>query len=234
MKRAPVTTLALALGLATLIGGRASAQEKAPRPTETPEAEKAKDAAKSPEKASEARPKARVPPNLLRVQVVVSRYQGDRKIGSAPYSFLVLAGEQRMTTLGLPGAVNEERARVRMGVEVPIAVTTSPSTESGKTPTTSYQYKNVGTSIDCRAEDRGAGLYVLNLSVENSSAYTAEGRSPSSPPELAMSGDRPVFRSFNVGLTPVLRDGETIQAVASTDPVSGEVVKIDVTLNVVK
>jgi len=225
MKRAPVTTLALALGLATLIAGRASAQEKAPRPTETPEAEKAKDAAKSPEKASEARPKARVPPNLLRVQVVVSRYQGDRKIGSAPYSFLVLAGEQRM---------NEERARVRMGVEVPIAVTTSPSTESGKTPTTSYQYKNVGTSIDCRAEDRGAGLYVLNLSVENSSAYTAEGRSPSSPPELAMSGDRPVFRSFNVGLTPVLRDGETIQAVASTDPVSGEVVKIDVTLNVVK
>jgi len=215
MKRASLTTLALVLGLA-LITGRAAAQEKAAGPP--------KDAERPPERASEARPKGRVPPNLLRVQLVVARYQGDRRTGSAAYSFLVLAGER----------MSEERARVRMGVEVPIAVAMSPSTESGKTPTTSYQYKNVGTSIDCRAEDRGAGLYVLNLSVENSSAYTAEGRSPSSPPEFAMSGDRPVFRSFNVGLTPVLRDGETIQAVASTDPVSGEVVKIDVTLNVVK
>mgnify|MGYP003520612399 CR=1 FL=1 len=31
-----------------------------------------------------------------------------------------------------------------------------------------------------------------------------------------------------------LRDGQSIQAVASTDPVTGEVVKIDVTLNLVK
>jgi hypothetical protein len=223
MKRASLTTLALALGLATLIAGRASAQERAA--PKAPEAEKAKDTEKPPERAPEAKPKARVPPNLLRVQVVVSRYQGDRKIGSAPYSFLVLAGEQRMS---------EDRARVRMGVDVPIAVNLSPSTESGTTPTTSYQYKNVGTSIDCRAEDRGAGLYVLSLSVESSSVYTAEGRAASSPPEFGWTGVRPLFRSFNVGLTPVLRDGETIQAVASTDPVSGEVVKIDVTLNVVK
>ena len=49
-----------------------------------------------------------------------------------------------------------------------------------------------------------------------------------------MAGDRPLFRSFNVGLNPMLRDGQTIQTVATTDPVSGEVVKIDVTLDVVK
>ena len=220
MKRASLTTLALVMGLATVLTGGATAQEKAAAPSKTPEAEKAKDTEKPPERTSEARPKVRVPPSLLRVQVVVTRYQGDRKVGSAPYAFLVLAGEQR--------------ARVRMGVEAPIAITTSSFAELGKTPATSWQYKNVGTSIDCSAEDRGAGLYVLNLSVESSSAYTPDSRSANNAPEFAMSGDRPVFRSFNVGLNPVLRDGQTIQAVASTDPVSGEVVKIDVTLNVVK
>jgi hypothetical protein len=32
----------------------------------------------------------------------------------------------------------------------------------------------------------------------------------------------------------VLRDGQSAQMIASTDPVTGEVVKIDVTLNVVR
>ena len=31
-----------------------------------------------------------------------------------------------------------------------------------------------------------------------------------------------------------MRDGQTVQTVASTDPVTGEVVKIDVTMNLVK
>ena len=36
----------------------------------------------------------------------------------------------------------------------------------------------------------------------------------------------PLFRGFNATLDPVLRDGQTVQTVASTDPVTGEVVKI--------
>ncbi len=210
MKRVPLTTLATVLALSALITGRALAQEKAAGPSKPPAAEKSKDADRTPEKTAEAKPKGRPLQSLLRVHLVVTRYQGERKTGSAPYSFLVLAGDPK--------------ARVRMGVEAPIAVVTPGS----------YQYKNLGTSIDCSAEERGPGIYVLNLSVENSSAYAAEARSASSPPELAVIGDRPLFRSFSVALNPVLRDRQTIQAVASTDPISGEVVKIDVTLEVVK
>jgi hypothetical protein len=44
----------------------------------------------------------------------------------------------------------------------------------------------------------------------------------------------PVFRSFRSTNTLVLRDGQTRQFTAATDRVSGEVVRIDVTLNVVK
>ncbi|MFN8095044.1 MAG: hypothetical protein U0599_22980 [Vicinamibacteria bacterium] len=44
----------------------------------------------------------------------------------------------------------------------------------------------------------------------------------------------PLFRRFETHVNPLLRDGQTIQTIASTDPVTGEVVKIDVTLNVLK
>jgi hypothetical protein len=44
----------------------------------------------------------------------------------------------------------------------------------------------------------------------------------------------PMFRRFEVTTEPLLGDGESVQVIASTDPVTGEVVKIDVTLNVVK
>jgi hypothetical protein len=100
---------------------------------------------------------------------------------------------------------------------------------SGRFPT-SFQYKNVGTNIDCSATDLGDGRFQLRLSVENSSAFASpQGAATSSE----LSG-APLFRSFSASVDPVMRDGQTLQTVASTDPVSGEVVKIDVTLNVVK
>jgi hypothetical protein len=39
---------------------------------------------------------------------------------------------------------------------------------------------------------------------------------------------------MEISLDPILRDGQSAQTVTSTDPVTGEVVKVDVTLNVVK
>jgi hypothetical protein len=44
----------------------------------------------------------------------------------------------------------------------------------------------------------------------------------------------PMFRSFNSSFQALLRDGQTTQYVSATDPVSGEVMKIDVTLNLLK
>ena len=75
------------------------------------------------------------------------------------------------------------------------------------------------------ARDLGEGRYQLMLSVENSSALTGAG----SRVEGA-----PLFRRFEARLDPVMRDGQSVQTVAATDPVTGEVVKIDVTMNVVK
>jgi hypothetical protein len=42
------------------------------------------------------------------------------------------------------------------------------------------------------------------------------------------------LRNFNSSFTLLLRDGQTAQVSSATDPISGEVLKVVVTLNVVK
>jgi hypothetical protein len=149
---------------------------------------------------------------LLKVQVVVSRYQGEKKISSQPYTLSVSA--------------NGPRATLRTGVQVPVP--TSPLAQAdGKTPV-AINYKNVGTSIDCTAKALEDGRYRLDLTVDDSS-MAADDQNP------AFAKGLPQFRSLVVaGETAVLRDGQTMQLVTAADKVSGEVVKIDVTLNVVK
>ncbi len=205
MARRSLVVLAVTVALAAPLRAQDSSKPEGAKPAEA------------------ATPRPRKVPGLLRVQITIARYQGEQRIASVPYTVL-------LTT-------DEKRVRLRMGVEVPISVTSFTKSDDGKSgPVTSFQYKNVGTNIDCSAEDRsGDGIFQLGLSVESSSIYTAtEARTTSGLNETGLVPDRPLFRTFNVSLNPTLRDGQTIQTVASTDPVSGEVVKIDVTLNVVK
>jgi hypothetical protein len=163
-----------------------------------------------PEAAKEGVAERRGPQGVsLRVQLVISRFQGEKKLASLPYTFVVTTGGGR--------------ARMRMGVDTPIPVTST--SESGK-QTTSIQYRNVGTNIDCAAWDKGDGRYQLSIGVENSSALPGATGS--------VEGAAPLFRRFETNLDPWLRDGQSVQTIASTDPVTGEVVKIDVTMNVVK
>jgi hypothetical protein len=189
MTRRSLVPLAVAATLLA-VPGRARAQE-APKP----------DAAKA-ESAAERRG----PTANLRLQLVITRFQGEKKVASLPYAFVVTAGG--------------EWTKMRMGVDTPIPMSVLPD---AKTPP-SFQYKNVGTKIDCRASARGEGYQVF-LGVENSSALTGSG---------ASAVEAPLFRRFETSLDLFLRDGQSVQTVASTDPVTGEVVKIDVTMNVVK
>jgi len=196
MIRRTLVPLALAAALLA-VPGRGRAQE-APKPeAQKPDAPKADRAAER-----------RGPTATLRVQLVISRFQGEQKLASLPYTLVVTSGG--------------DWTRMRMGVDTPIPVSL-PSPADTHAPT-SFQYKNVGTKIDCRATERGEG-YQLGMRVENSSALTGPGASVAGAP---------LFRLFETTLDLLLRDGQTVQTVASTDPVTGEVVKIDVTMNVLK
>ena len=195
------------------------------RAQEPPKPEAAKPETPKAEASKEGLAERRGPQGItLRVQLVISRFQGERKVASLPYTLLVTTGGGR--------------ARMRMGVDTPVGMATA-AYESGKPMTTTFQYRNVGTNIDCAAWDKGDGRYQLSIGLENSSALALEkgpsgGVSPGGPLGDASPTGSPLFRRFDVNLDPWLRDGQSVQTVASTDPVTGEVVKIDVTLNVVK
>ncbi|HXY40113.1 MAG TPA: hypothetical protein VEQ10_10595 [Vicinamibacteria bacterium] len=194
-----IRTLLLVAVSVLALGGAALAQEEpAPPKPAGPEATRPDKMAYAP---------------TLRIQLVISRFQGEKKTGSLPYLFT--------TTVG------GDRVRMRMGVDTPVPVGVQTVKEGLPAPS-SYQYRNVGTNIDCLAREVGSGRYRLNITVENSSTLASEreGEAASTRP--------PLFRRFETSLDLVLRDGQTVQTVASTDPVTGEVVKIDVTMNVVK
>jgi hypothetical protein len=180
-------------------------------------------------------PGAKAPLIPLQVRVVVSRYQGEKKVASLPYEVSVSAN------------VGGQAAQLRMGADVPVPNTTflpGPPQPPTPTPTptekpappkppappfTSFNYKAIGTNIDCSAFTTEDGRFRVHLSIEDSSVYT-EVQDASLP----IAGKVPVFRSFRSSNTLVLRDGQSRQFTAATDRISGEVVRVDVTLTVLK
>jgi hypothetical protein len=162
---------------------------------------------------------SKAPAIPLEVQIVLSRYQGEKRVSSMPYVMAVNA--------------NGERASLNMGADVAVPSSTFvPNDPSKPQPIVSFNYRQIGTSIICgavtTAED---GRFELNISVDDSSVYLKEDSSTGSPAAVS---NMPAFRSFKSRNTLLLRDGQTRQYTAATDRVSGETIRIDVTLKVVK
>ena len=152
---------------------------------------------------------------LLRVQVVISRYQSEKKISSQPYTLSVTA--------------NGPRATLRMGTQVPVLASPAVSGPDGKALPQAYNYRSVGATIECTARSLEDGRYRLEFTVDDSSVVADDA---SSPP---LTKGVPQFRSFQIsGATAVLKDGQTTQLTTAAEKVTGEVAKIDVTVTVVK
>ena len=146
----------------------------------------------------------------MKVQLVLSRHQGDKKISNMPYLLQLTANERGMTNL-------------RMGTDVPVA-----SGGGG------YNYRSVGTNIDCRAETAGDGTYKLYVTVNDSSVRFPDRDKPEPGSPSSATAGLPAFRSFTANFVILLRDGQTAQYTSATDPASGEVLKVDATLTVLK
>jgi hypothetical protein len=142
----------------------------------------------------------------LRAQVVIARYDGEKRISSLPY------------TLSFNGT-RGNNAQVRMGAEVPI----STSIGAVKAPT-SINYQHVGTQIDANINPSNDGRYIIRLAISEKSIY-GEGQGPA-----VAKGTPPSFRSYASTNTVVLKVGETSQFTAAADRLTGEVVRVEVTL----
>ena len=157
----------------------------------------------------------------LSVDVMVTRYQSDKKISSMPYMLAVNANK-----LGQAGT-----ALLRMGARVPVptiaAPPGNPAGPAGPMPGP-VNYQDIGTNIDCTAKVVDQG-FELRISVSDTSVYA--NIQDNATPTV---GNMPVFRSYQSTNTLVLKDGQSREFTAATDRVSGEVIRIGVTLRVVK
>ena len=147
----------------------------------------------------------------VKIQLVLSRYQGEKKLSSVPYLMWVTAGESRTTSL-------------RMGVKIPVY--------SGGDDTGAYNYQDVGTNIDCSVLD--LRLMGSTKSISPSPTRPFIFRIATRDLRLPPTTTPPAFRSFTSTFSILLRDGQTGQYTSVTDQASGEVLKIDATLNVLK
>lgn len=151
---------------------------------------------------------AEAPPVPLKITVTIARFEGEKKTASLPFVLWVNTGDQ---------------ASIQMGSDVPVPQATFAATKEGAAPVTSFQYRTLGTNIACSATALGDGLYRLTLTVQDTQVFRQNPNAVG-----------PVFQNFKSTNSPILRDGGTVQFAVATDKTTGEVIKLDVTLNLVK
>ena len=160
----------------------------------------------------------------VKLQVVLTEYEGTNKVSSLPYTIL----------LNVPNKFSGRMYSLRMGVRVPVTTTSSKSGENTLT------YVDVGTNIDSNANHTADGRYAVDLRIERSSLYVpfADKESNYHGKEWTVGeappGDAPMVRQFRGDVALVVRDGQPSEATVATDPLSGRVLKIEAVLTVLK
>jgi hypothetical protein len=171
-----------------------------------------------PQEKSTEKPKAEVRAKVsipVKVQIVFTEHDGDKKIASMPYSFISIAGDQYGSW---------ESTSIRSGVRVPVEI------DSKDQKTT---YLDVGSNIDCRIVAEENGRFTLHLVFDRSAIYPG-GASADEKLEVSRPNGQPLIRSFRISELMILKDGQTSESVLSTDPLTGHILRISVTLNVLK
>ena len=175
----------------------------------------AQDKPKADEKA-----RAEAPSTPIKVQIVFTDFEGDKKTKSLPYVMYVNAPDSTELRAGW--------TKFRIGSRLPIYV--------GKNE---MQYMDVGTNVDARAAYTGDGRILLQLILERS---WVEGeisvpivKSDSSASDLSSAHfQEPIIRGFKSELDMKLREGQPAESTMATDPISGKVVKVEISFTVAK
>jgi hypothetical protein len=153
-------------------------------------------------------------PTPVKVQIVFTEYDGDKKISSMPYAFTVISDEK----LG-----GNYSTSLRTGIRVPIQT-------EGKDQKTTYM--DIGSNIDCGIKAEDDGRFHLYLIFDRSTLYpnkSSEGERLVSEPN-----GLPLVRQFRTSENLILKDGQTSENLVSTDPLNGRTLRVSVTINVQK
>jgi hypothetical protein len=90
-------------------------------------------------------------------------------------------------------------------------------------------YREFGTNIDVAVFSQTGQLFRVEVTLEESAVYMGDKSSAPAP-----IGTPPSFRSFKLTNNVVLKDGQTTQITSAADPLTGDIVRVDLTLSVVK
>jgi hypothetical protein len=113
-----------------------------------------------------------------------------------------------------------------MGAQVPYPTSTA---SEGK-PVPGYAYRDVGVRIDASAYQHEPGVYQVEVTVEDTSISTGNQVQGAT----AIAGI-PIFKNLVIANNSVLlKDGQTTQLSSAADPISGETMRVDVTLSAAK
>jgi len=138
----------------------------------------------------------------VRLNLVLTRYQGEKKTSSRPYVLTASADE------------NASSASLFAGSQVPLR------TSGTNGPT--LVYKDVGVKVNGLVRPAGEGRFRLSIKFDDTSVV-ADAK-----------GADELMRAFAGEAVVFLRDGETAPFASATDPATGETVKAEVTLTVLK
>jgi len=166
--------------------------------------------------------KSEVRTTPVKVQIVFTEFEGDKKVKSLPYTLYINA-------LDAP-ELKPSWAKLRVGSRVPIYLG---GTAGNMT------YMDVGTNIDARSAYTSEGRLLLYLKIERSwvegGASVPLAKSDSSASETSSGHfQEPIIRQFVSEFDLKLREGQPVETTMATDPLSGKVLKVDVSFTIVK
>jgi type II secretory pathway component GspD/PulD (secretin) len=154
---------------------------------------------------SPAQPRPLIP---VKIDVLLTRVKGTEKVASMPYSVW---------------AVDGTRAMLRLGSSVPVPQAVVGGNPAN--PITSFSYQEVGVSIDVNVSPQPDGRYRLALVVEDTSL--GEGME-------AGTAKLPVIRRYRLDTQVIVRDGQLSEFNVASDKVTGETIRAQVTMTVLK
>ncbi len=181
--------------------------------------------AASVEQAPGTQPAAKPLPVSIKLDVMLSRLQGEKKVSSMPFTLWMLSSGANVS--------------LRMGVDIPVGnslVTSGNENAAGNRTTTMtsttnrVEFRNVGTSIDCWVNPAPDGRFTVDLRIQDSSIFTSDADTRA-PLKLV---DPMAFRTFSFSNQLLMRDGQTVQWASAPDKFTGEVLRVDTTLTVLK
>jgi hypothetical protein len=149
-----------------------------------------------------AQPQAQSDKIPVKLLVVISTFEGDKKVSSMPYTLLATA--------------NGSEVSFQSGANVPI-----PASNGG-----GASYTNIGTTLRCTVTTE-SGSFKVSINFSDKTVLSNK-----TPPTSATARypDYPTYHDVNYISAVSMKDGETKQMISAPDKVTGEILKIDVTL----